>query len=194
MIRAIEFLLLYSLLSVLAIAGIIFIWPVFLVRHAWTLLRNGLPTLAPAAVLLACDIASKQIATDKLANRPAVPLVEGLLSLEYTRNYGAAFGIFQHQQWLFVLVAVTAGIIIFILSINGQPKPAYLRVAYGFLLSGALGNLRDRVCFGFVIDFIHLKGFPVFNVADLSIDIGLGLIFWYILNEEKRACIRKSSD
>ncbi|MDD2714889.1 MAG: signal peptidase II [Candidatus Wallbacteria bacterium] len=177
--------LLYILLGLVVIIGLVSVWPFFVLRRSVRIVRRGFISYLPALLLFAGDWYTKRIATDQLCGLLPKPLLGSLLGLEYTKNFGAAFGIFQRQQWLFIAVALSAIIILFILSCDCSHKPAYLKLAYGCLLGGALGNLADRLSWGYVIDFIHLRGFPIFNLADLSIDIGLVLIFWYILREKK---------
>jgi signal peptidase II len=183
---------LYFLLCLIVVAGLITVWPFFMLRRAFWIVRRGILSYLPALLLLAGDWYTKQLATERLFGIPQKPLLGSLLGFEYTKNFGAAFGIFQRQQWLFIAVALIAVTILFILSCDYSFKPVYLKLAYGFLLGGALGNLVDRLSFGYVIDFIHLIGFPIFNLADLSIDIGLVLIFWYILKEKNE--VKLASD
>lgn len=78
----------------------------------------------------------------------------------FTKNYGAAFGLFQGYKWLFVIVALIVVVLIF------KYKNKLDNFALGLLLGGTIGNLIDRLVYGYVIDFIDLGFWPSFNLAD----------------------------
>ena len=104
-------------------------------------------------------------------------------------NTGAAFGLFQQGGVLFAILAVIVAVFI-VVYYPQVPKDAVLmRVALAMQMGGALGNLIDRIVFGPVTDFISVLRFPVFNIADSSITVGVGvLIFglWQMEKQEKR--------
>lgn len=137
---------------------------------------------------LVLDYFTKIWAVDTLKGKADITVIEGFFDLSYLENRGAAFGIFQGRAYL--LAAVTL-VIIGILLFNyykAKKKTWLLTVSTGLILTGAVGNLIDRVRFGFVVDFIswHWKDvyyFPSFNVADICITIGTGLLVIYILKE-----------
>lgn len=101
-------------------------------------------------------------------------------------NTGAAFGLFQQGGLVFGILAVIVSI--FIVAYYPQvPKDATLmRVSLAMQLGGALGNLIDRIVFGPVTDFISVMGFPVFNIADSAITVGVGLLILGLWLSEKR--------
>ena len=89
----------------------------------------------------------------------------------FTKNYGAAFGLFQGYRWLFVIVAIIVALLIF--------KYRKLNnLALGLLLGGTIGNLIDRLVYGYVIDFIDLGFWPSFNLADSFSTIGVFLLLY----------------
>jgi len=96
------------------------------------------------------------------------------LSFNLVHNYGAAYGILQNQQrFLLILNAVVIlGLVIF-----GQKlvTSKWSKRGLAFILIGAIGNFIDRIFHGYVVDFINIQIFPVFNIADMCIDIGIGL-------------------
>jgi signal peptidase II len=105
-------------------------------------------------------------------------------------NTGVAFGLFQSQGLLFTVLAVivVAAIIYYYPRVERQDWP--LRLAMVLQLGGALGNLIDRLTIGHVTDFISVGNFPVFNVADASISIGVAVLLlgiWLQETREKRA-------
>lgn len=97
--------------------------------------------------------------------------------MPFTKNYGAAFGILQGERILLMFIAVIVlTLIIFAHYTNKKEFPA---VATGLLAGGIIGNLVDRIFFGYVVDFIDLHWFPSFNLADSFNTIGVALLLWY---------------
>jgi signal peptidase II len=108
-----------------------------------------------------------------------VKLIPSVLELTYTTNPGGAFGLFGSAPYLFLAATLLVCIAIVVASF-GVSRPM-IAVGMGLVLGGALGNLTDRFIRGSgfdgrVVDFIHITGWPVFNVADSAIVIGAGLI------------------
>ena len=103
-----------------------------------------------------------------------------LFSLDYVKNYGAAFNLFSGSRIFLSLLSiiVTTFIIYYILNKNNIKNIDLL--SYSFILGGAIGNGFDRITKGYVIDYINLNfiNFPVFNIADISINIGVILIIY----------------
>lgn len=131
---------------------------------------------AVAAFVIAADVISKIIVVAKLSGRPPVRLLDGLLTLDYTRNAGAAFSIGTGATYLFGIVAVA--VIVVILRTSRRLFSSPWAAVLGLLLGGATGNLIDRllrspgVMRGYVVDWIQLPHFAVFNLADSAISIG----------------------
>jgi len=135
--------------------------------------------LAVAAAVIVVDQITKALVISNLAGGRVVQLFGGLIRLVYARNSGAAFGIFPDRGTLFAVVAafVTAAILLSYRRLSRSP--AIVRIAAGLLLGGALGNFSDRIRLGYVVDFIDLGWFPVFNLADSSIVLGVLTLFVY---------------
>ena len=106
---------------------------------------------------------------------------EGLLRLTHARNTGAAFSLFQDQTMILSLISVLA--VIFILYIfRSIKKPSLLlKCTFGLQIGGAVGNLIDRFRLGYVTDFIDFGWWPIFNIADSSIVIGITIMIIYLL-------------
>ena len=119
----------------------------------------------------------------------SVPLLPPVLRLTYVQNTGAAFGLFKGQQFLFIVISIA--VISWIsrelllrppaAARAGPPTQAPITWAYGLILGGAAGNLIDRLRLGYVIDFLDLRVWPVFNVGDSAITIGVALLIWHAL-------------
>ncbi|MBI4863534.1 MAG: signal peptidase II [Candidatus Riflebacteria bacterium] len=156
------------------------VWPFYVVRNFYRLMTGG--GYFPLGVgLIVADQVVKLLAVLYLKHRTAqCSVIDGLLDLKYVENRGAAFGIFPGQTHMFIIMALlTVVIILLYLSIVDQEEPM-VRVALVLILAGAVGNLIDRVYLGYVIDYIRVYyrdwEWPVFNLADSIIDIGVGLI------------------
>ena len=148
------------------------------------------------ALLLVLDQFTKSLAVSNLAGQDPIALIPGVFELQYLENRGAAFGMFQNQRWLFLIMAV---IILAFIGYCFQKFPVnkhylWLRITAVLLGAGAVGNMIDRVMNGFVVDFFYfsLIDFPIFNVADCYVVVSLILliilIFFYY-KEEDFACL-----
>jgi len=131
---------------------------------------------AVAAFVLVADVVSKIIVVAQLSGRAPVRLLDGLLTLDYTRNAGAAFSIGTGATYLFGIVAIAVIAVILRTARRLFSRP--WAVVLGLLLGGATGNLIDRLVRspgflrGHVVDWIQLPHFAVFNLADSAISIG----------------------
>ena len=139
--------------------------------------RRVVVLLAIAAAALITDIITKVVVVATLSDRAPVNLLGGLLKLRVTRNPGAAFSIGGPSVTaVFALIAI--GVIVFILRTSRRIQSLAWAVTLGLLLGGATGNLVDRVLRGpapfrgYVVDWIQLPHWPVFNVADSCIVCG----------------------
>jgi len=131
-------------------------------------------------VVYLLDQGTKALAVAHLEDRPPVRVVGGLLQLELVRNPGAAFSTGTSYTIVLSLVALTATVVVLLLA--RRLRNRFWAFGLGCLLGGVLGNLTDRVfrepsvLRGHVVDFIALPHWPVFNVADMSINIAAAVI------------------
>lgn len=118
-----------------------------------------------------------------------IVVIKNFFSFEYLENRGAAFGIFQNKVlFLSIFTFLVMGGITFYL-IKYKPKSKFIRISLAMIISGALGNLYDRVFYKYVVDFIllHYKDvyyYPTFNVADILVVLGTIVLAICILKEE----------
>ncbi len=114
----------------------------------------------------------------------SIPVISDFFHWTYILNSGAAFGIFEGRRWLFIIIAavVISVMLLFYRDIRAGDKTLQLGAA--LFAGGAIGNLIDRMVIGLVIDFFDFRIWPVFNVADIAICIGIGLIIWSIIKTE----------
>lgn len=150
-----------------------------------------------ALVVLALDQASKALIVANLGlyeQWAPVPALDTVFTFTHTQNTGAAFSIFQNYVNVFIVIGfVTLGVIAYyyrVLASEGWP----LRAALGLLLGGTLGNLVDRIRQGYVVDFLHVHGLPVFNVADIGIVGGVSLLLVFTWFLERRAVRQEDSE
>lgn len=137
----------------------------------------------PLAVVI-LDQFSKYIVVENMALGESIPIIEEVFHLTYILNPGAAFGMFAHNRLFFIAIAVIViGIIIWARR-EILESPWEVKAGCGLFLGGAIGNLIDRVRQGLVIDFFDFRVWPVFNIADIAICIGVGLIIWNLLKTE----------
>lgn len=137
------------------------------------------------------DQATKQLVVSTLVEGESIPVIDGVLHWTFVRNPGAAFSLFTNLPWLFTILAT--GIAIIIAASARKPRTAISAAALGLVLGGALGNLVDRVIRepavfrGHVIDFIDLRVWPTFNVADSAVVLGCVLLIIASIREERAA-------
>lgn len=147
------------------------------------MLRRPAAVLAAVAIaILVLDQVSKYVVRATMSlSAPPIHLVGNLLKLTYVRNTGAAFGMLPGHPVMFaaVSVVVLAGIAVYWWRV--RPRRTLLVIALGLLTGGSGGNLIDRATVGRVTDFIEVPLIPVFNVADMAILGGVGLLMWWLL-------------
>ena len=110
-----------------------------------------------------------------------------IFSIDYVKNYGAAFNILSGNRFLLSIVSAIITIVLLYFIFNKKNLNNLDLYSYSFILGGTIGNGIDRIAKGYVIDFINLKfiNFPVFNIADISINIGLMFIIYGIIKNKK---------
>ena len=133
-----------------------------------------------AAAGYALDVVSKVLAVQHLTDRAPVRVVGDLLTLYLARNPGAAFS--TGTSYTLVLTCVAVAAVVAVLWVSRRLQSTGWAIGLGFLLAGVLGNLTDRifrspgVFRGHVVDFVQLPNWPIFNVADICINIAAGVI------------------
>tara|TARA_B100000886_G_scaffold218225_1_gene151443 strand:+ start:807 stop:1265 length:459 start_codon:yes stop_codon:yes gene_type:complete len=110
-----------------------------------------------------------------------------LFRLDFVKNYGAAFNIFSGSRIFLSFISIFFSILLFYLIIRKNTKNIADLLSYSFILGGTIGNGIDRLLKGFVIDFINLNiiNFPVFNIADISINIGFIILLYSIFKNNR---------
>lgn len=146
--------------------------------------KIGFPIWIVSLVVL--DQLVKWWTVEHIALDTVVDFLPNFMSLAYIRNYGAAYSMLQNQQWLFTVITIPVllgAIWYFVKHIKGS---LWMLHALSLIIAGGLGNFIDRLRLGYVVDMFHLDfiDFPVFNVADMCLTVGVGLLFICIMKEE----------
>lgn len=143
-------------------------------------------------LLTAFDQLTKFIITSRFSLYETKPVIPDIFSITYIRNTGVAWGLFKGKRILFLILTFIALLFAFRIYYNVYNKRKYIpiRICLILLISGALGNMLDRIRLGYVVDFFsfELIDFPVFNVADIMVVVSFFLLFFLLIfkysNEE----------
>jgi signal peptidase II len=142
-----------------------------------------------AAIVFAADLATKKIVSSILEPAQSIPIIKGLLNITYIQNTGVAFGLFPNQRIALVIIGVVVCAVILYYFSKAKKRDILLQIAFAIIFGGSLGNLFDRVFYGYVIDYIDVTFFSVFNFADIAINAGVLLILCDIFFKGER-CFR----
>ncbi len=149
------------------------------------------------ALVLTADQLSKAYAVTHLQwGESWMPLdtVHPFFRFTLTHNTGAAFGLFPQGGAVFLLIALVVAVVILYYYRRLPPGAWLVRLALGLQLGGALGNVVDRLRQGYVVDFLEVPHWPVFNVADSCIVVGVVLLGFVMWREERRAARQAESE
>ena len=143
--------------------------------------EDVVPVLLLAAVIVAVDQWSKFYIQSQMSLGMSIPVIPNIFHLTYILNPGAAFGILENQRFFFVAIAaVMVGAVVYLYP-RIPEKPALLRLGIGLMAGGAVGNVIDRVKTGYVVDFFDFRIWPIFNIADIAIVVGVACIIYTLL-------------
>ncbi|GAB4419982.1 MAG: hypothetical protein Kow00106_16390 [Anaerolineae bacterium] len=155
----------------------------------WQSARHWLLLVSVVALVLLADQISKAYVAAHLPLHDSwapVKALEDVFRFTHVRNSGAAFGLFPQGGFLFLGIAILVSAII-LYYYRQIPADAWLvRLALGLQLGGALGNALDRLRLGYVVDFFDVSYWPVFNVADSCVVLGVAGLVLVMLREERR--------
>lgn len=150
-------------------------------------------------LLIAIDQITKYFALTLLSGTSGIEVIPGVFELFYLENKGAAFGMLDNRQWIFILIAIvmTAGIGWVYMKLPEKRVYRLLRVICILIAAGAVGNMIDRLVHHFVVDFLYVSliDFPVFNIADCYVCIGAALMviaMFTVYAEESFDFLRKN--
>jgi len=143
-------------------------------------MKNSKRLLIIGIALFVLDQLSKYIVRIKMQPSQSVPIINGIFHITFVQNTGALFGMFKGFNFVFIWLTIIAlGFIM--LYWDKFPKKFVVRLFLVLIVVGLIGNLIDRIFFGYVIDFLDFRIWPVFNLADSLVSAGVvGLIFSYV--------------
>ena len=141
-----------------------------------------------AAVLIVADYITKLWAERVLTKISSIPLIENVFHLTYVENRGIAFGMFSGGRVVFIAVSliVMAVLLIIVFKTPKDTRTVWLKGGASLVIAGAIGNLIERLVKGYVVDFFafRLIKFPVFNVADIAVCVGVVMLLIHFLFAE----------
>ncbi|MCC5890292.1 MAG: signal peptidase II [Alkalibacterium sp.] len=139
-----------------------------------------------ALIVIGLDQLTKYMTVQSIPYREVVEWIPGFISFTHHRNTGAAWSILEGQMMFFYIVTlIVVGVIIYYLHVYGR-KDRLFGLALSLILGGAIGNFIDRLLFQYVVDMVRLEfiNFPIFNVADMALTVGVGLMIVYLILDE----------
>ncbi len=142
-----------------------------------------------SALLVGLDQWSKYLTVQNISLGETKEFIPGFLSLTHLRNTGAAWSLLEGKMIFFYVITVIVSVVIIYLLIKNYKKSIWYSVGLSFVLAGAIGNFIDRVRLGYVVDMLQtdFMNFPIFNVADSTLLVGVICIFIYLILDEKAA-------
>ena len=139
--------------------------------------------------VLAIDLITKYIVATIIELHQPIVIIKNFFEITYVKNIGAGFSILQGQQVLLSLIAGVVVIAMIVWLFKNKDENPILRYTVALMMAGALGNLVDRVYLGYVRDFLSFNifgyDFPVFNVADMALSIGVAILFLLTLLQKE---------
>ena len=133
------------------------------------------------------DQVVKMCIVNNFSLHEGMEFIKGIVSILYVRNTGAAWGMFEGKMFFFYLItAVAVGTLLYLM-FKEKGKSKLLLTAYSLILAGAVGNFIDRIRLGYVVDMFKFEfiDFPIFNVADICLTIGVIFLFYYVIFKEQ---------
>jgi signal peptidase II len=146
----------------------------------------SLPVSAIVILLVAVDQAVKIFVAQTMRLGESIPVWAGVFHITYIENPGAAFGMFANQRWVFILAGVVVIAALCVMYRRISNLQGFARWGTALLMGGAVGNLIDRVRLGSVIDFFDFRIWPVFNIADIGICVGVACLMYALLQDGEK--------
>lgn len=151
-------------------------------------------SIAVIIVLTVIDRLTKQLIVTSVKVNGPFELIPGFIRFRYVENTGAAFSSFSNNTQLLTVVTVAVILVCFAVIMLRKIKPVFAEICLVLIVAGGIGNVIDRIAFGFVVDFIEplFVDFAVFNFADICITVGAFMLIGYEIYDLVRS--RKSKE
>lgn len=134
-------------------------------------------------VFFLIDLGSKILVNNSIDLYDSIKIIDNFFYITYVRNTGAAWSMFAGNRWMLVIVSLIIIVLIILYMIKNKPGSKLEKIGYSMILGGSIGNLFDRIVYGYVIDFFdfYIFGYdyPIFNLADSFILVGVLLLVIY---------------
>lgn len=151
-------------------------------------------------LLIALDQLTKLWALISLKPAGSFTVIGGVLDFTFVENTGASFGMLSGGRWLFIIttVIICLGLIYAFIKLPRAKAPFWINLSFVLIMSGAIGNLLDRVFRGYVVDFIEVTfiDYPVFNIADIFIVTGailFAFLVLFVIKDEKKPSLKENN-
>lgn len=148
-------------------------------------MKQGIKAFIGCLLLVVLDQFTKVLALQNLKGQEPITIIPDVFQLLYVENRGAAFGILQNKQWVFLIITaiVLAALIWALPRMSRERHFLPFRLCLCFIGAGAVGNMIDRIFRGYVVDFFYFKliDFPVFNVADIYVTTSAIVLIFLIV-------------
>ena len=133
------------------------------------------------AFVVILDQLTKYLIQANLVLNSSVPLLDGIFHITYIQNSGAAFSMFQNKTVFLIAMQLVVIAVVLVYLVKRKKKDHWsLLLSLSFIAAGGMGNLIDRAMNGYVVDFLDFRVWPIFNVADISVCVGCGLLVIYM--------------
>lgn len=133
------------------------------------------------AFVVVFDQLTKYLIQANLELNSTLPIIDGIFHITYIQNRGAAFSLFQDKTEFLIAMQLIVIAIVLIYLVKKQKKEHWsLLISISLIAAGGIGNLMDRAMNGYVVDFLDIRIWPIFNVADISVCAGCGLLILYM--------------
>ena len=138
-------------------------------------------------VVVMLDQITKYMIVSNMTEGMSIPVINQVFHLTFVLNPGAAFGMLEHNREFFIIMAIAVLMFVVYMRKKILEEPLTVQIGIALFVGGALGNLIDRMTTGLVVDFFDFRIWPVFNVADIAICLGVGVMIWSIIREELKS-------
>ena len=151
--------------------------------------KSNFKLLSWSVIIVLLDQITKKLISSSILYGDSISIIGDLLRFTYIKNPGMAFGIQVGNRIIFTVFALIACIVILIYLFRLKPENFWARFALASILGGAIGNLFDRIIYKEVIDFIDIRiiRWPVFNVADIAVTLGMILLIVHVIFDTKES-------
>ncbi len=138
-------------------------------------------------LVLLADQYSKLVVQQDMIVGQSIPVIHKIFHFTYVQNTGGVFGILRGRTNFFIVVSIVVILFIIYFMLKEEKKDTFIKVVFSVVLGGAISNLIDRMRLGYVVDFIDFRVWPVFNIADSAISVGMVLLLIRLFFQKEKS-------